>query len=118
MIIATYVLNPDGTVPWFVNDGGYFPDTREGSSPQDWTMVGVVDPASGLTGFADVDALASYVVSIRDNDWTDIDGEPVNVTAQAAHVWSLLWQAPVPYPSDGGMYEWNETEQSWVETTI
>ena len=31
---------------------------------------------------------------------------------------SLAWDSPVPYPSDGGMYEWNETEQSWVETTI
>ena len=31
---------------------------------------------------------------------------------------TCLWDSPVPYPSDGGMYEWNETEQSWVETTI
>lgn len=90
MIIATYVLNPDGTVPWFVADGGYFPDTREGSSPQDWTLVGVVDPDSGLTGFADVDALTDYLLSIGANDWTDIDGEPVDVPAQAAHVWGLL----------------------------
>jgi hypothetical protein len=90
MIIATYVLNPDGTVPWFVADGGYFPDTREGSSPQDWMLVGVVDPASGLTGFADVDALTAYLVSIGGNDWTDIDGEPVDVPAQASFVWGLL----------------------------
>jgi len=31
---------------------------------------------------------------------------------------TCLWDSPVPYPSNGGMYEWNETEQSWVETTI
>jgi hypothetical protein len=31
---------------------------------------------------------------------------------------TCLWESPVPYPSDGGMYEWDETEQSWVETTI
>ncbi len=24
------------------------------------------------------------------------------------------WQAPVPYPSDGKRYYWNETTQSWV----
>jgi len=24
------------------------------------------------------------------------------------------WQAPVPYPTDGGSYYWNETTQSWV----
>jgi len=23
------------------------------------------------------------------------------------------WVAPVPYPTDGGMYFWNETTQSW-----
>lgn len=24
------------------------------------------------------------------------------------------WQPPVPYPSDGGNYVWDETTQSWV----
>jgi hypothetical protein len=31
---------------------------------------------------------------------------------------TCLWDSPVPYPSNGGMYAWDETEQSWVETTI
>lgn len=26
------------------------------------------------------------------------------------------WQAPVPYPNDGGMYAWDEGTLSWVET--
>lgn len=90
MIIAKYVLNPDGTVPWFVSNGGYFPDIREGLSPQDWMLVGVVDPASGLTGFTDVDALTEYLISIGGNTWTDIDGEPIDIAAQSAHMWSLL----------------------------
>jgi len=89
MIIAKYVLNPDGTVPWFVTEGGYFPDTREGTSPQDWTLVGVVDPASMMTGFADVEELTAYLISIGGNTWTDTDGEPVDVAAQASHLWSL-----------------------------
>ena len=25
------------------------------------------------------------------------------------------WQAPVPYPSTGGLYSWDEATQSWVE---
>ena len=25
------------------------------------------------------------------------------------------WQAPVPYPSTGGLYFWDEATQSWVE---
>jgi len=24
------------------------------------------------------------------------------------------WQAPVPYPTDGGMYQWDETSQTWI----
>lgn len=27
------------------------------------------------------------------------------------------WQAPVPYPTDGKIYYWNEETQSWVEFT-
>jgi len=26
-----------------------------------------------------------------------------------------LWDPPVPYPSDGKFYEWDEATQSWVE---
>jgi hypothetical protein len=25
------------------------------------------------------------------------------------------WQAPVPYPTDGKRYEWDEATQSWIE---
>lgn len=33
--------------------------------------------------------------------------------------WSLnqdtcLWDSPVPYPSDGGIYEWDEDSQEWL----
>lgn len=28
---------------------------------------------------------------------------------------SCLWEAPVPYPDDGGMYQWDEESQSWIE---
>jgi hypothetical protein len=27
---------------------------------------------------------------------------------------TFLWEAPVPYPTDGGFYVWNEATQSWV----
>ena len=27
------------------------------------------------------------------------------------------WQAPIPYPTDGKRYYWNEDTQSWVEFT-
>lgn len=30
---------------------------------------------------------------------------------------TCLWDSPVPYPTDGKPYEWNETTQSWDEVT-
>lgn len=27
---------------------------------------------------------------------------------------TFRWQSPVPYPTDGGIYEWDEETQSWV----
>lgn len=28
---------------------------------------------------------------------------------------SCLWEAPVPYPTDGNRYVWDETTQSWIQ---
>ncbi len=28
---------------------------------------------------------------------------------------SCLWEAPIPYPNDGGNYIWNEELQEWIE---
>jgi hypothetical protein len=33
----------------------------------------------------------------------------------SAPTWT--WQAPVPYPTDGKMYTWDEATTSWVEVT-
>lgn len=27
---------------------------------------------------------------------------------------SCLWEAPVPYPADGGPYQWDEATQAWA----
>lgn len=29
-----------------------------------------------------------------------------------------LWEAPIPYPTDGKMYEWDESTQSWIEVLV
>jgi hypothetical protein len=31
---------------------------------------------------------------------------------------TCLWQAPVPYPQDGRIYNWDETQGIWVEVVI
>jgi hypothetical protein len=30
---------------------------------------------------------------------------------------TCLWESPVPYPNDGGMYEWDEQALEWREIT-
>ena len=30
---------------------------------------------------------------------------------------SCLWESPVPYPSDGKMYSWDEDSLGWIEVT-
>lgn len=31
---------------------------------------------------------------------------------------TFQWEAPVPYPNDGGVYEWDEATQSWVPVVV
>ena len=31
---------------------------------------------------------------------------------------TFQWEAPVPYPNDGGVYEWDEATQSWGPVPI
>ena len=38
--------------------------------------------------------------------------QPYSSWTISAPTWE--WQAPVPYPTDGKMYKWNETTLSWV----
>lgn len=87
-MISVYRLNSDGTVPDYVIDGGYFPHSAEGPAPQDWDLLGVTTEEAPGTPFADVDALEAYLVSIGGESWTNPDGSPVDLAAQAAVMWS------------------------------
>lgn len=29
-----------------------------------------------------------------------------------------IWQAPIPYPNDDGLYKWDESTLSWVEINV
>lgn len=88
--IITYTLDADGTVPDFILDGGYFPSASDQESPQDWLLMGVASDTGPGDGFADAAAIESYLVSIGGETWTDPDGDPVDLAAQAASMWSRL----------------------------
>lgn len=47
---------------------------------------------------------------------------PLDMHGQVCNSWTIgaptwLWNPPIPYPTDGKMYGWDEATQSWVEIT-
>jgi hypothetical protein len=50
--------------------------------------------------------------SIRD---AFIPPRPVNLNSWVLNEDKCLWEAPIPYPNDGGIYEWNEEILNWEE---
>lgn len=90
-------------------------------------------PPSGVKyGRTDQDILASYRLNWKPDDnvsinvWL-IDNAGIrhedSVSFQApkpekpfeSWIWeNESWQPPVPYPEDGGMYEWDEANLEWV----
>lgn len=88
--IITYTLDSDGTVPPFVLDGGYFPAASGGQSPQDWLLMGIAEDTAPGDGFSDADAIEAYLVSIGAGSWTDLEGVPLDLPAQAASMWARM----------------------------
>tara|TARA_R110000782_G_scaffold206009_1_gene294272 strand:+ start:653 stop:1024 length:372 start_codon:yes stop_codon:yes gene_type:complete len=44
--------------------------------------------------------------------------EPQPYTSWTLNEDSCQWEAPVAYPNDGNVYEWNESDQQWDEVSI
>ena len=40
---------------------------------------------------------------------------PQNYPSWTLNEDTCIWEAPVAYPADGKVYEWNELDKSWVE---
>ena len=41
---------------------------------------------------------------------------PMPIQPYPSWTWDgLMWQPPIPYPTDGGAYQWDEDGQQWVE---
>ena len=69
--IIKYNLTAGGTIPTYIDDGGYYPKANSNASPQDWDMIGVtVDGSSeeGLGVFANAAAIKTYLISLAGSD--------------------------------------------------
>lgn len=49
------------------------------------------------------------------NSISDVFYEPQPYPSWVLSPLTVLWEAPVPYPTDGKSYEWDESATSWVE---
>ncbi len=88
--IVKYKLTDAGTIPTWIDDGGYYPDTEE-------VMIGATVDGSSETGLgelADEAAVKTYLDSYT-SDWTQPveagnpdETEPFDQAAAAAGIWS------------------------------
>ena len=93
--IIKYNLTAEGTIPTYIEDGGYYLKANSNASPQDWDMIGAtVDGSSeeGLGVFANAAAIKTYLDTYT-SEWTDgIDenGDDVafNQTTAANGIWA------------------------------
>ena len=92
--IIKYNLEANGTIPTYINDGGYFPKANSNASPQDWDLIGATDNGSSETGLGELAnnaAIKSYLDSYT-GDWTQPDGsggtEAFDQDAAATMLWA------------------------------
>jgi hypothetical protein len=94
--IIKYNLTTGGTIPTYIEDGGYYPKANSNASPQDWDLIGVTVDGSSETGLgelANAAAIKSYLDTYT-SDWTteelDSDGNKVafNQTTAANEIWA------------------------------
>ena len=92
--IIKYNLTAQGTVPAYIDDGGYYPKANGGSSPQDWDLIGATTDGSDETGLGELAnkaAIKSYLDTYT-GDWKERNdaGEEVafDQDAAATGIWA------------------------------
>ena len=92
--IIKYNLESNGTIPTYIEDGGYYPKANSNASPQDWDMIGATTDGSSETGLGELAnkaAVESYLDTYT-GDWTEKNdaGEEVAFSQAnaATHIWA------------------------------
>lgn len=83
MKVISYTLTPEGRIPDYVLDGGYFAIPNEKPAPQDWNLLGI---ATDEAPEAEITDLTGYFDSIDYPVWTKPNGED----ATPAEILALL----------------------------
>lgn len=90
MKLIKYVLNEDGTIPEYIIDGGYYPAQNSNQSPQDLTLIGVVDDVVPSASFSGPEEIKNYLISIGGEEWKDVDNNPIDLEFCSTQLWQKV----------------------------
>ena len=92
--IIKYNLTAGGTIPTYIEDGGYYPKANSNASPQDWDLIGATVDGSSETALGELAnkaAVKSYLDTYT-SDWKEhnIEDEETDFDQDAAatHIWA------------------------------
>jgi len=52
--IIKYNLEANGTIPTYIDDGGYYPKANENASPQDWDLIASTNDGPSENGIGEL----------------------------------------------------------------
>lgn len=111
----------DGKVIQVIVAEAEFFDTFVDSSPGDWIQTSYNTSGNvhyGQDGNPDggVALRANYAgIGYNYDSVHDVFYAPQRYASWILNESTWLWEPPVPYPTDGKIYGWDEATQSWVE---
>ena len=95
--IIKYNLTEAGTIPTYIEDGGYYLKANSNASPQDYDMIGATVNGSDETALGEFEnkaAVKSYLDAYT-GDWINPDPDnqpngtiPFSQADAATHIWS------------------------------
>ena len=91
--IIKYNLTSGGTIPDYIEDGGYYPKANSNASPQDWDLIGATTNGSAATGLGELAnkaAIKSYLDSYT-GDWTERNDAGEEVAFDQDSAATALW---------------------------
>ena len=91
--IIKYNLTAGGTIPTYIDDGGYFPKANGGVSPQDWDLIGATVEGSSETGLGELANKAAIVTYLDTytGDWKERNEADEEVAFDQDAAATMLW---------------------------
>jgi len=91
--IIKYNLTAGGTIPDYIEDGGYYPKANSNNSPQDWDLIGATIEGSSETGLGELENKAAIVTYLDTytGDWKERNEADEEVAFDQDAAATMLW---------------------------